>query len=74
MVLIEILEIIHYTATVRNETDTLLETFETFTSNDKYKNFVTTHIDVAGECIRTKTRDKCRVLLEAIAIREKRIK
>ena len=44
--------------TVRNKFDTLQEIFET---HDEYKNFVTTHMEAAAECIQAKPRTKCRV-------------
>ena len=48
--------------TVRIKFDTLQETSERYTSNDKYENFVTTHIEATTKCIPTKPRAKCSFL------------
>ena len=40
----------------RNKFDTLQETSEQHTSNEKYENLVTTHIEAAAKCIPTKKR------------------
>ena len=53
--------------TVRNKFDSLPEISETYTLNDKYENFVTTHIEAAAESIPTKPRGKCRTPWESIA-------
>ena len=50
--------------TVRNKFDSLQETSERLTLNDEYENFITTHIEVAAECILIKPRAKSRVQFE----------
>ena len=60
-----------YMVTVRNKSDTLEETSERHTPNDKYENFLSAQIEVAAKCILTTPRTKCRLYWEAIAIREK---
>ena len=57
--------------TVRNKFDTPWVTSEKYTLNDEYENFVLTYIEAALKCIPTKSRAKCRVPWEVIAIREK---
>ena len=47
--------------TVRNKFNTLQETFESHTSNNKYENFVAGHMKTATECIPNKPKPKCRV-------------
>ena len=44
--------------TVRNKFDTVQEISEKYNSNDEYKNFVTSHMEAAAECILTKLREK----------------
>ena len=56
--------------TERNKFDILQETSERHNSNDEYKNFIATHIEVATECILTKLRVKCKVPWEWIAVRD----
>ena len=61
-----------YTVTVRNKFDALQEISETYTPNDKYKNFITAHPKAAAaECISTKPRAKCRVPWESLVVRKK---
>ena len=55
----------------RNKFDALQEIYETPTPNDKYENFVNTHIEAAAECIPTKLRAKYRVPWETLAVRQK---
>ena len=43
-----------YTITLRNKFNALQEIFETLTPNDKYENFVNTHMEPVAECIPTK--------------------
>ena len=62
----------HYTVTLRNNLDTLQETFEKHTTNDEFENFITTHIEAAAECIPTKPKAKYRVSWKSIAVTEKR--
>ena len=50
----------------------LQKTSERHTTNDKYENFVTTHIEAAAECITTKPRAKSRIHWESKVDREKR--
>ena len=45
--------------TVRNKFNTLPETSERHSPNDKYENFVTAHTEAAAECIPSKLRAKC---------------
>ena len=55
---------------IRSKFDILLKTFEKYTPNDEYENFVTAFIAAAAaaaKCIPTKPRNKCRVPLESIA-------
>ena len=47
--------------TERNKFDTLQETSERHTPNDKYEHFVTNRIEAAAKTIPTKPRAKCRV-------------
>ena len=54
--------------TLRNEFNALLEISETPTPNDKYKNFVTAHLEAVAECIPTKERAKPRVSWETLAV------
>ena len=51
----------------------LKETSERYTPNDKYENFVTSHLDTAAECIPTKPRAKCRVSWESLIVRKNKI-
>ena len=44
---------------------------ETLTPNDKYENFVNTHLESAAGCIQTKQRAKPRVPWEILAVRKK---
>ena len=60
-----------YTLTLRNKFNALQEISETSTLNDKYANFVNTHIEVATECIPTKQRAKPRVPWETLVVRKK---
>ena len=55
---------------VQNKLDIFQETSEKHTLNDEYENF-NTHIEAAAKCILTKSRAKCRVLWDTIAVREK---
>ena len=57
-----------YTATVTNKLDTLQETSERHTPNDKFENFL---IAIA-EWISTKPRTNCRVLWETTDVEGKR--
>ena len=61
-----------YRVTVSNKFDTRQETSERYTPNDEYEYFVNDYIEAAAGCIPTKPRTKCRVLWEAIAVKEKR--
>ena len=45
-----------YTVTVRYKFGTLQETLEKYTPSDEHENFVTTHIEAAGEYIPVKSR------------------
>ena len=47
-----------YTLTLRNKFDALQDITEALSPNDKYENFVNTHIEVAAECMLTKLRAK----------------
>ena len=47
--------------TVRKKFNSLQETSERYTLNDKYENFVTTFIEEAAKCMLTKPRAKCKV-------------
>ena len=60
-----------HTVTVRKKFDTIHETSEKHTLNNKYENFVATNKEAAAECIPTKPRAECRVPLESIEVREK---
>ena len=44
--------------TLRNKFDAHQEISETPTPNDKYENFINTHLEAAAECIPTKLRAK----------------
>ena len=57
---------------LRNRFETLQEKTEIRTPNDKYENFVNTHLEAAVNCIPTKPRTKYRVPWETLAVREKR--
>ena len=58
--------------TVRNKFDTLQEISERHTPNDEYKNFITALIEMVAECTLTKSRAKCRVPRESIAVYKKK--
>ena len=47
-----------YMITLGNKFEALQEISKIFTPNDKYKNYVHTHMEAAVECITTKLRDK----------------
>ena len=57
--------------TVRNKFDTLQEISKTLTPNNKYENFINSHMETAAECIPTKSRAKHRVPWETLAVRKK---
>ena len=59
-----------YALALRNKFEALQKT-ETHTPNDKYENFVNTHLEVAAECIPTKQRAKPRVPWETLVFRKK---
>ena len=61
-----------YVLELRNRFETLQEKTEKGTPNDEYQSFVNTRIEAAVKCIPTKPRTKYRVLLETLAVREKR--
>ena len=61
-----------YTLSQRNKFDALQKESEVHTTNDKYKNFVNTHLEAAAECIPTKQRGKSTVPWETLAVIEKR--
>ena len=46
------------------------ETSERHTPNDKYENFIAAHLEAVPKCIQTKTRAKCRVPWESVAVKE----
>ena len=56
---------------LRNRFVALQEKTEKRTPNDKYENFVNTHLEAAANCIPTKPRTKYRVPWETLAVREK---
>ena len=60
-----------YQITQRNQVDVLQEISETHTPNDKYKNFVSAHMEAAAECIPTKLRAKHRVPWEILTVKKK---
>ena len=49
-----------YALALRNKFDAQQEKTETHTPNDKYKNFINAHLEVAAEYIPTKQRTKPR--------------
>ena len=59
----------HYKVNVRNNFDILQKTSERLTSNEKYENFITTHLEATAEWLSTKPRVKCWVPLESKAVR-----
>ena len=56
---------------IKNMFDTIHETSERHTLNDKYENFVTTHLEAAAECIPTGPKVKSWVPKESTAVKEK---
>ena len=50
-----------YKVTVRNKFDTLQETYERHTLDNRYENFVTGHKEAAAKCIPTTPTGKHRV-------------
>ena len=54
-------DIRNHMVTVKNKFDTLQETSERPTPNNKYENFVTIHIKAAAKCIPAKPRAKYKV-------------
>ena len=60
-----------YTVTVRNKFHSLQELRETHTSNDKYENFVSVHMEEAAEWIIVKPRVKRIVTWEFLGKRGK---
>ena len=63
---------IRNTITVRNNFNTLQETFERHVPNDDYVNFVTVHLEAAIEYITRKSRASNRFSWDSIVIQEKR--
>ena len=61
-----------YVLELRNRFETLQEKTEKGTPNDKYENFVNTHLEEAAKCIPTKPRTKYKVPWETVVVREKR--
>ena len=51
--------------------DTFQETSETLTLNGEYENFMTTTIKTTAGCIPNKSRAKCSVPWESVAVRGK---
>ena len=62
---------IKYTLTLRNKFDTLQEISETPSPNEKYENFVNSHLEEAAESRPTQQRAKPRVPWETLAVRKK---
>ena len=62
-----------YVIALRNKFDALQVKIETYTPNDEYENFVNNHLEAAAKYIPTKNRNKSRVPLETLAVREKRV-
>ena len=62
-----------YRVTVRNKSDSLLETYERRTPNDEYENFVTAYMDAATECVPTKPRTKCSFPWKSIVVRKSQV-
>ena len=61
-----------YIVTVRNNLESLQETFKKDSPNEEYEKFIV-HVEVAAaaECIATKPRAKLRVLWGSLAVRKK---
>ena len=57
--------------TGKNKFDNLQEISEWHTQNDKYENFLTTHMEAAAACIPTKPRTKCRAPWDSLVVRKK---
>ena len=61
-----------YVLELRNRFETHQKKTEKGTPNNKYENFVDTHLKAASKCIPRKPRTKYRVPWEMLAVREKR--
>ena len=61
-----------YVLELRNRFETRQEKTEKGIPNDKYENFVNSHLKAAVKCIPTKPRTKYKIPWEMLAVREKR--